>query len=145
MIRASINVTKVKWDRQLVAQSLANDPKAQAIVLAKAHSVAADAATRVAAMPKRKPASKARWGGKYPSERPDAVANLIQVKAAAPLLVFSTKRGTEVPVALIVADHPYSDLYKSGIAAALLAGAGGGWAARGGGSTGGAVTFRGRP
>lgn len=130
-IRATINVTKIKWNEQKVAAVLANDPKIQADIRSKAEAVAATARSRVASAPRKKVA-KQRVGGFYFSERPDAIAKTIQVKKSAPLIVTSNARGRSLPVALVVADHPYSPYYLAEFASALPANAAAGkWVVQG--------------
>lgn len=125
-IRAKIDVKKVKWDEQKVAAALAKNPVIQSRILAKADRVASTARSRIAAAPRQR-VTKTRHKGHYFSEKPSAIAKTVDVKQAAPLIVATTSRGAQMPVALVVADHPYSRYYKSAFGSAVLANAGGGW------------------
>lgn len=127
MIRGKIDVRRIRWNEQAVAQQLASEPGIQASLRSKADEVAVEARARVAnsaKVPIPKGAKAKSPSGRYYSERPDAVAKMIQVKPAAPLLVFTTARGAAMPVSLVVADHPYSDRYAVAFGSALNAVAG---------------------
>lgn len=133
-VKAHISVTKVRWNEQAVAAVLANDPGIQGAILAKAGAVAGEAKTRIGNSAKVKVPKSAKVkspGGIHYSERPDAVARMVSVKPAAPLRVFTTGRGAQMPVALVVADHPYSHLYQTALTSALVANSGGRWKAQG--------------
>lgn len=130
MISARIRVTQVKVSDRKVANAIATLPTVQPLLLAKANDVARTAQQRIAATPKR-PVQKQRVAGYYFSERPDAIAKQVKVGGQeGGYIVTRTKRGTKFPVALVVADHPYSPAYIDVFASAVVSNAGAKWMLR---------------
>jgi len=126
-IKANIRVKKIKWKGHELAKQLAHAPTIQAGIQRKAGSAAAEAITRVAASPQKR-INKQRHHGRYFSEKPSAVAATIKVGGSkGPFIVTTTSRGLAMPVALVVADHPYSIYYRAPFASAIRAQAGPGW------------------
>lgn len=135
-IKAKIVVKRLKWDDKKVAQALAHDPKVQPQLLGKANAVAADtrsnigSSTRVKVPQSMKTATHAALGTHF-SERTDAIAKTVSVGGQeGPYIVTQTQAGKPMPVALVVADHPYSKLYLGAMAAAITKNAGRGWKRR---------------
>lgn len=127
-ITAKIKVEKIKWNEKAVSEALARDPRINSTLQSKATAVAADARSNIGSRPKRS-VTKVRWGknNTYASEKPSAIAKLVSTK---PVQVFPLGRGGSVPVALVVADHPYTKYYIDGLTAAIDSHAGGPWKRR---------------
>lgn len=111
-VKARIKVRSWKINERKLASVLANDPK----IRAKLESYAQEVVTRAGKrMNWRSPPRKVvyeRYKGQYWSADPKRVVSGMGVKKTK---TFPTKKGVgDIPVALIVFDHPYSRTYEYG-------------------------------
>lgn len=125
-ISGRIRIKRWKVDNRKVARVLANDPTVQASLMGYGKEIARRTELRMSKAHAPKKIQNPRYQGHYWAFKPQAVvrniktgAPLIRLKPGAEVLVFGTKAGPAVagviPVALVVADHPFSRSYEFGL------------------------------
>lgn len=113
-IKGKITVHKWAFNAGQVSQLLAADPGIRASLVGLAEMVAEGTAKRFSRAKPPNPVVYEKYLGHYWSADPGRVAKEVKVKDIG---TFPTSggQGRVIPVALVVADHPYSVTYEKGL------------------------------
>lgn len=132
-LRWKVKVTEVLWDEIAISSALAADPKIRGAIMGKAEQAKEACKASVAAVSTdQELLEDFRTTGVGPYgvgwlPYPNAVAELISNSPMGePIETWTLRRGNQVPVALVVADHPnsihYITAFRAGLAGALSPG-----------------------
>jgi hypothetical protein len=111
LIKGRIVVKKWDVDPQKVAAALAQQPSIRGTLVALAQEVAEGTQKRMANASKPQKIVYEKYLGVRWSAEPTAVAKGIKYKD---IIDETTAQGYTMPVALVIADHPYSVTYEKG-------------------------------
>lgn len=114
MIRGKIVVRKWKIEAPVVARVLASNPRIRSTIFALAEEVAEGTRRRFQRAVRPGKVNYSRYRGQYWSAAPTAVAKGVGVKDIKDFPITTATVPRSAPVALVVADHPYSVTYEKG-------------------------------